>query len=161
MILVKSLILFNSERATPIRECNLRKVPFVPTTKPLYDMLNLFQEGRGQTPAPPPLQESSMTSGGVMVVGRHLRPTTAVYALCNPTMCLNEYIQSVAHLPKLKLGICKLRARGIQEIWKSFLVLWHDPFLAFFRPFFSFLPFLPPLQHTRTTVFFWPFFLPD
>eukprot|EP00667_Euglena_gracilis_P006933 EG_transcript_6997 len=46
MILVKSLILFNSERATPIRECNLRKVPFVPTTKPLYDMLNLFQEGR-------------------------------------------------------------------------------------------------------------------
>lgn len=52
MILVKSLILFNSERATPIRECNLRKVPFVPTTKPLYDMLNLFQEGRGQTPPP-------------------------------------------------------------------------------------------------------------
>lgn len=53
MILVKTLIMFSPEKATPVKECALRRVPFVPTTKPLYEMLNLFQEGRG--PAPPGL----------------------------------------------------------------------------------------------------------
>eukprot|EP00667_Euglena_gracilis_P008383 EG_transcript_8487 len=46
MILVKTLIMFSPEKATPVKECALRRVPFVPTTKPLYEMLNLFQEGR-------------------------------------------------------------------------------------------------------------------
>jgi len=46
MILVKSLVMLDPAKATPVRECQLRRVPLVPTTKPLYDMLNLFQEGR-------------------------------------------------------------------------------------------------------------------
>lgn len=46
MILARSLITVCPEHATPVRDVPLQTVPVVPTTKPLYDMLNMFQEGR-------------------------------------------------------------------------------------------------------------------
>eukprot|EP00667_Euglena_gracilis_P006487 EG_transcript_6542 len=46
MILTRSLIMVNPEEAVPVKSLHIQSVPFVPTTKPLYDMLNMFQEGR-------------------------------------------------------------------------------------------------------------------
>lgn len=39
------------EAGVPVKSIPLQSVPIVPTTKPLYDMLNMFQEGRGQAAA--------------------------------------------------------------------------------------------------------------
>ena len=46
MILVKNLIMVSPADKTPIREITLRRMPTVPTNEGLYDLLNLFQEGR-------------------------------------------------------------------------------------------------------------------
>ncbi|KAG9455313.1 hypothetical protein H6P81_008217 [Aristolochia fimbriata] len=45
LILVKNLITSRPEDETPIRNLTLRKIPRVPESKPLYDMLNEFQMG--------------------------------------------------------------------------------------------------------------------
>ncbi|XP_068636154.1 DUF21 domain-containing protein At2g14520-like [Aristolochia californica] len=45
LILVKNLITCRPEDETPIRCATIRKIPRVPDSKPLYDMLNEFQTG--------------------------------------------------------------------------------------------------------------------
>lgn len=48
---MRNLIMVSPEAGVPVKSIPLQSVPIVPTTKPLYDMLNMFQEGRGQAAA--------------------------------------------------------------------------------------------------------------
>lgn len=46
MILVKSLILIDPKDDTPVKELQLRRMPVVNEDTPLYQMLDMFQQGK-------------------------------------------------------------------------------------------------------------------
>ncbi|KDP35906.1 hypothetical protein JCGZ_09878 [Jatropha curcas] len=45
LILVKNLLTIHPEDATPVKNVTIRRIPRVPETMPLYDILNEFQKG--------------------------------------------------------------------------------------------------------------------
>ena len=46
MVLVKKLIMLRPSEATPVLSADIFRLPFVPLNLPLYDMLNIFQQGK-------------------------------------------------------------------------------------------------------------------
>ena len=46
MVLVKKLIMVRPSEATPCLDVEIYRMPFVPLNLPLYDMLNIFQQGK-------------------------------------------------------------------------------------------------------------------